>query len=353
MQFNIDENGKVEKPQPGDGTGETGSATPDQDVTTGEVINTVEIPMTGTDAAGEEDKTTMILSQGTIITDKQGDPVVASIVVVRDTEEEQTPSDTPESIPTPGQTVVQPIVIRAYEGFPDGAQFSKPLEFTFADVYGGQLGNSMKLEYYNENQNTWEEETQNASVELSGTTYTMKVPHFSKFRAAIKNKITHKSEVTTEGTTIVREYAGTNSSLENQIVNVTYQGNIEGTIFQKPLKEVMQEAGLNNSRAQAIISTIIKNYFAIQGIAIADQLTAGERTIPVTVPSKTMVKNWKITPNYADVIFSFSIEGGNSFDFTVRTLSNITVEMGETQSVEHGHSHGDNWNAGGGIIVGE
>lgn len=353
MQFNIDENGKVEKPEPGEDTGESGSVTPDQDVTTGEVTNTVEVSMTGNDAAGEEDKTTMILSEGTIITNEQDEPTIASIVVVRDTEEEKSPSDTPEEIPTPDQPVVQPIVIRAYEGFPDGIQFSKPLEFTFADVYGGQLGNNMKLEYYNEEKDAWEEETKNASVELSGNTYTMKVPHFSKFRASIKNTIAHKEETTTAGTTIVREKVGTNSSLEDQTVNVTYQGDIEGTIFQTPIKDVMVAAGIDNSRAQAIISTIIKNYFAAQGIVIAEQLTNGKRTIPVTVPSKTMVKNWNITPNYTDVTFLFSIENGKFFEFTVRTLSNITVEMGETQSVEHGHSHGDNWNAGGGIIVSE
>ena len=349
LQFNIDENGKVEKPQAGDG--ETGSVTPDQDVTTGEVTGTVEVAMTGTDAAGEEDKTTMTLSEGTIITDKDGNPVVASIAVVRDTEEERNPSDTPDK-PNVGESVVQPIVIRAYEGFPDGIQFSKPLEFTFADIYGGQLGSSMKLEYYNASQDAWQEETQNASVTLSGTTYTMKVPHFSKFRAVVKNTIEYTSEAETEGTVVVKEKIGTNSSLENQTVNVTYQGNIEGTIFQEPLADAMQRAGIDNSKAQAIIAAIIKNYFALQGIDIADQLTAGERTIPVTVPALTMVKNWKITPKYADAKFSFTI-ADKTFEFTVRALSNIIVEMGETQSVEHGHSHGDNWNAGGGIIVGE
>ncbi|WP_455587537.1 DUF3869 domain-containing protein [Bacteroides sp.] len=351
IQFNIDENGKVEKPATGD-EGESGSLTPDQNVETGEVTNTVEVSMTGNDAAGEEDKTTMILSEGTVITGEDNKPVVASIVVIRDTEEEKNPSDTPEGMPTPSKSVEQPIVIRAYEGFPDGVKFSKPLEFAFTDVYGGQLGN-LKLEYYNEGNDAWEEETENAGVELSGNTYTMKVPHFSKFRAAVKNTLAHESELPAEGTTTTYEHAGTNSSLEVQTLDVTYKGNIEGTIFSKPLNEVMAAAQIDNARAQAIIANIIKSYFAAQGIVVADQFTAGERTIAISLPATTMVKNFDITPNYEDITYSFSIDGGKSFEFTIRTLSNIEVELGETQSVSHGHSHGDNWNAGGGIIVSE
>lgn len=349
LQFNIDENGKVEKPQPGEETGETGSINPDQNVETGEVTNTVEIPMTGNDAAGEEDKTTMKLTEGTVITDENNTPVVASIVVVRNTEEEKAPSDTPEEMPTPDKPIEQPIVIRAYEGFPDGVQFSKPLEFTFTDVYGSQLGN-MKLEYYNKSTDKWEEETENAGVELSGNTYTMKVPHFSKFRAAVKNTLSHGGEFPARGTTITHNHPGTNSSFDPQNVQVIYKGNIEGTIFKEPLSKVMLAAGIDNNRAQSIISTIIMNYFEAQGTMITDDFTTGERTIAISIPALTTVENFDITPNYQDVTYLFTINGGKSFEFVVRTLSNIEVKLGKTQSVTHGHSHGDNWNAGGGII---
>ena len=79
-------------------------------------------------------ETTMSLSQGTVITDAQGNPFTGAVSVFRDLREEENPGESGGS-----SAATSTMVLRAFNGFPDGTQFSTPIQFTWADEYNGDL----------------------------------------------------------------------------------------------------------------------------------------------------------------------------------------------------------------------
>lgn len=349
--FDINDKGEViETLEPEGGSG-SGTVTPPVN-DEGKVTETTTIELTGTNPVTEEkEKTTLIIEKDTEIKDANGNPLAASIVVSRDTEEEKDPS---------GEVAAeeQVVAIRSYEGFPNGATFSKPILFTFADAYGGDFG-SLQLEYLKDGK--WINEGE-PDVELAANTYTMKVPHFSKFRAAIKSKMDEKPVETPNDENIETVLVNRMNNNDKAIdVTLTLKAGTlqKGSKYAEPLKDIIAKK-FSTEASNTVVQNAIKNYFTNKGIIVGDDYEKEDKDIVLsyTVPAYSLLKQARYVIVEKTVRYTFTINN-KSVEFDVVTIENIVSKALEDgvdyQVIGHGHSHGhgEDLNAGGGIVEAE
>lgn len=290
-------------------------------------------------------ETTMSLSQGTVITDAQGNPFTGAVSVFRDLREEENPGESGGS-----SAATSTMVLRAFSGFPDGTQFSTPIQFTWADEYNGELGN-LAVEYYQNG--AWGTDVANAAyndVILSNGTYTMSISHFSEFRAVLRGDFVEGETTVETSEPVDYERVLRNESDEAQTMEVTYPVS-EGYVYETSLDEAIA-AQFTNEAAAALVKGAIEAKLQESGIVVADQLTTSDFTSTIEVPAQTAVSSICVRQNFEIITYTFTIND-RVVTFSLRHAAAATAEVGDWTSLLHGHSHSHghgNGNAGGGIM---
>lgn len=339
------QNGAIVEASPGDG--EQGELDPEINESTGEVTETVTITM---DGVGVEDESTITIEKGTIITIGENNaPLNAPIILTRNTTEEKDPSLVAEE--------ASEVVLRSFFGNPDGAKFSTPLAITFADNYGGELGN-LTLQYktadgWGTSLTNQDNPNQNNNVALADGIYKMLVSHFSQFRAAIKGELGEPVKTTEYGDEYTKEINQQNNTDKNENLIITYSKAESGAIYNGLAESI--GAKYSNMNAQKVVDSAIRNVFVKKGMAIGNEFAKADVDLAYSVAPYTLVKSITVKTEYETSTYNFTLNG----KVVVVTVKSVvkhlitadTVYLGHGHG--HGHGHGDDLNAGGGIIVGE
>ena len=270
-------------------------------------------------------ETTMSLSQGTVITDAQGNPFTGAVSVFRDLREEENPGESGGS-----SAATSTMVLRAFNGFPDGTQFSTPIQFTWADEYNGELGN-LAVEYYQNG--AWGTDVANAAyndVILSNGTYTMSISHFSEFRAVLRGDFVEGETTVETSEPVDYERVLRNESDEAQTMEVTYPVS-EGYVYETSLDEAIA-AQFTNEAAAALVKGAIEAKLQESGIVVADQLTTSDFTSTIEVPAQTAVSSICVRQNFEIITYTFTIkynEVGKFFTVDLLDLNGDVLVFGE------------------------
>ena len=344
LPYVADKNGNITIPdeEAEQGGGEQGTITPDVDPETGEVESSKEIVMNGDGT--EEDKTVLIIEAGTKILTSDGTPLVTPIILTRNVKEENDPTGEQENI--------QPTVLRSFFGNPDGTQFNgNPLKITFADAFGGELGN-MELQYKSEG--LWGISLNNEDnvIKTDGSTYTMLVSHFSQFRAAVVGKLDSISTTKEYGKEYTRPVNQTNNTDQNQNLNIVFEKAPTGAIYQDLAAEVGKQ--FQNPNAQEIVTSSINDLFVNKGKVVGNaDFEKVDVNLQYSVAPYTLVKSITVQTQYEVTTYKFTLNN-KPVNVIVKSVLKHTVTA-DTQYLGHGHSHGhgEDLNSGGGIIVSE
>ncbi|WP_299231560.1 DUF3869 domain-containing protein [uncultured Bacteroides sp.] len=321
--FAISDDGQVD---PGDGT--TGVLSPELNEN-GVTVSEVNTSMT--------DGTTVTIPQGTKIENLNGQTIVVF-------------SHADNSASEGTDEGENNVILKTYTGLPDGVVFTPYLEVKFNDKYEGQLGNDFVLQYLNATDNTWATESK-GGVELKDGAYSMFVPHFSTFRAALNMKSEVKIDTVSVTKTVDVNYE---NAEENPVNNykLTYKEGKSGSQYadSEGLKNEIS-ANFSNANAQALVQSSIDAIYPAASKGYQD----AEYTGYVNIPAWTKLINYDVTT--ATERRSYTVEvNGKKISFVVETIISVTITVDDDNmtSIGHGHGHGDgNNNEGGGIVTGE
>lgn len=234
-------------------------------------------------------------------------------------------------------------VLRVYEGTPDGLLFSKPIQVSFTDYWGGELGD-LSLEYLDNDK--W---TADSKISSSKKEYVMNIGHFSIFRARLPYSATSSYELVTEDTEHLIDKKNDNDVSIEVPYTYTYKAGMTYDV-----ESGVRAAGFTNEKAIEYITNLISAVMDNSGFYNTGigTYTWTENIIvtPWTVLNK--VTKTQITYVY-DVVFELA---GKTVHVNVvqEAGAMITPDMfvyGHGHG--HAHGHGGDLNAGGGIIEGE
>lgn len=234
-------------------------------------------------------------------------------------------------------------VLRVYEGTPDGLLFSKPIQVSFTDNWGGELG-ELSLEYWDNDK--W---TADSKVSSSKKEYVMNVGHFSIFRARLPYSATSSYEYVTEDTEHLIDRKNDNDVSITVPYTYTYK---YGMIFD--VEAAVRVAGFTNDNAIAYVANLITTVMNNSGF-VNFGIQSVTTTTDITVTPWTLLK--KVTKTQVTYVYDVVFElAGKTVHINVIQEAGawITPDLFEYgHGHGHGHGHGDDLNAGGGIIEGE
>lgn len=256
------------------------------------------------------------------------------------------------NLPAEGVSNEPVVSVRSYIGLPEGTTFEPGLNISWEDVYAGEFGDALKLQYQGTDGN-WTTDAA-GSVAFAEGRYTMKVPHFSAFRAALV--LDPKANVAEKEDNQSFEVNMMNSS-EEPIVDfkLTYKGYAGARYVDYAKLESDIRAAFGDETEDLVLAAVK---------AICPEAALGFE--PKQYESFVTIPGWYLL-NTADVKIiteetAYELEiNGKKIAFTVEAIVSVEVSateknmthMGHGHGHDHGHGHGDANNAGGGIIVNE
>lgn len=236
--------------------------------------------------------------------------------------------------------------MRVYEGTPNGIKFSESIAVKFNDIWANQLG-TMKLIY--EKDGKWGD-SEGDVVRGNDGVYTMNISHFSKFKAIInsENSVGTPEEVKDA---VVETVVDKKNDTENAITVTVKYNQKKGTEISS-IEEAATSAGFTDSKANAVVASVIKAYMEKKGIVAEPfKIISGEEN--KTIDAWTCLEKVTTQQVYLTTVYTFTINE-KPVTVTVKTADHVIVGV-ETYTFGHGHGHGHgNGNlSGGGIIVAE
>lgn len=236
--------------------------------------------------------------------------------------------------------------MRVYEGTPNGIKFSESIAVKFNDIWANQLG-TMKLIY--EKDGEWGD-SEGDVVRGNDGVYTMNISHFSKFKAIInsENSVGTPEEVKDA---VVETVVDKKNDTENAITVTVKYNQKKGTEISS-IEEAATSAGFTDSKANAVVASVIKAYMEKKGIVAEPfKIISGEEN--KTIDAWTCLEKVTTQQVYLTTVYTFTINE-KPVTVTVKTADHVIVGV-ETYTFGHGHGHGHgNGNlSGGGIIVAE
>ncbi|MCK9304493.1 MAG: carboxypeptidase regulatory-like domain-containing protein [Bacteroidales bacterium] len=223
-----------------------------------------------------ETVTTLTIPSGTTVTDNSGQPVTGSINITAVTERDIVVNP-PTHAPALG----------VYRFEPSGLQFSNPLTLLVDNPVPGYRHNNVRLEFYNETNNTWEIQSQTVSHITSGNDYSTTINHFSLYKIGYQIITT---ETSAEEEIEVPDSVIRNFSLVNlPVTKITYNS-MSGTVLDEPIATSLSELGITGEDATALTKLIEE--------ALKDVFNGALPTSQYTVSSKDLAVNRTILPGY-------------------------------------------------------
>lgn len=240
--------------------------------------------------------------------------------------------------------------LRVYEGKPAGTIFSEPIQISFKDMYGKELGDLALM--YKGTDGKWAVDTNGGSITSGASSYTMNIKHFSEFKAEVKVVTVPKTEVETATETFnVNKKNDTDNAI---VVKVKVNAEI-GTAFETSIIDAVKKAGFTNTLAIQKVAAVIESYLLELNLSNTG-ITEYEETKDYTLPARTCFESYDRKRTYTLGTYTFTINGKV---VTIKTKTADKTELVNEKTVYyghghgHGHGHGDDNLAGGGIIDAE
>ena len=189
-------------------------------------------------------------------------------------------------------------------------------------------------------------------VRGSDGVYTMNISHFSKFKAVINSE---SSVGTSEEVkdAVVETVVGKKNDTENAITVTVKYNQKKGTEISS-IEEAATSAGFTDSKANAVVTSVIKAYMEEKGI-VAEPFTTVSGEENKTIDPWTCLEKVTTQQVYLTTVYTFTINE-KPVTVTVKTADHVIVGI-ETYTFGHGHGHshghGNDNLSGGGIIDAE
>ncbi len=282
--------------------------------------------------------TTLTIPSGTTVTDKNGTPVTGSINITAVTEKD---------------IVVNPPVhtpaLAVYRFEPSGLQFSKPLALLMDNPLSGYRHNSVKLEFFNETNNTWEVQSQAVSHITAGNDYSTTINHFSLYK--IGYTLTTTETTSTEVIDVVNDTIRNFSLVNLPVANILYVSKA-GTVLEKPIATSLSELGITGADATTLTKLIeeaLKDIF--NGALPGSSYTVSQKDLAV---SRNVVPGFKLVTIGSQNLISKTI-GFTLVKLSTNSLVNVSIKATSAGMVTlsfqdlplNDHDHGQ---GGGGTI---
>lgn len=277
--------------------------------------------------------TTLTIQSGTTVTDKNGTPVTGNINITAVTEKDIVVNP-PTHAPALG----------VYRFEPSGYQFSKPLALVMDNPLSGYRHNNVRLEFYNETNNTWEIQSQTVSHITTGNKYSTTLNHFSLYKIGY---VLNASETSAVEVIEVPDSVIRNFSLVNlPVTKITYKSK-SGTVLDKPIATSLSELGITGADATTLTKLIeeaLKDVF--NGALPASQFTVSSKDLAV---SRTIIPGYKllttgvqnmVTKTISFVLVKLSTNSLVTVNIKATSAGLVTLTFQDKQMDDHDHGMG-------------
>lgn len=241
--------------------------------------------------------------------------------------------------------------VRTYEGAPTGTVFATPLQVKFNSPMD-QPEICFGVMYYNEKTSKWVADANNYAT-FDGTSFVGNVSHFSKFKFGYEQTTdTASAKLPTE---FVAKACYTGAAPMVVTINAKYKG---GSMYAgKTPSMAAQEAltGMNESTI-AYVATLLTNMIKADNLNVAPKNNYVDTTVAIdkTISAYRQVSGFNITRNEVTKTYTVNVikeSDKKVVPVTVVVKSISSVELEVKDELNHsGHGHGEDLNAGGGII---
>ena len=282
--------------------------------------------------------TTLTIPSGTTVTDKNGTPVTGSINITAVAEKDIVVNP---PIHTPALAV--------YRFEPSGLQFSKPLALLMDNPLSDYRHNNVRLEFFNETNNTWEVQSQAVSHITAGNDYSTTINHFSLYK--IGYTLTTTETTATEEIDVVNDTIKNFSLVNLPVTNISYVSKA-GTVLEKPIATSLSELGITGADATTLTKLIeeaLKDIF--NGALPGSSYTVSQKDLAVTrnvIPAYKLVTIGSQNLISKTILFTLVKLSTNSLvNVSIKATSAgmVTLSFQDLPLNDHDHSHG-----GGGTI---
>lgn len=245
---------------------------------------------------------------------------------------------------------------RAYEGTPDGAIFTKPLQIAFnAPVAGNDIDFVLPVLYYNSVKGSWVADGDNvAEFDASAGKFVAKVAHFSKFKFGYEDSIKVSGPVELVPPVTITKSCYTGAASKLITVKGTYEG---GSKYVDQTPAMAAAAALSGMKQSTItyVANLLTNMIKADNVNILplNEYVATEFSYDITIPAYQQVTGFDITRSEITKTYTVKVVTADGrkidVDVVVKSISSVKVSANKEES--HGHGHGDDLNAGGGIVT--
>ena len=249
--------------------------------------------------------------------------------------------------------------VRTYEGTPKGVVFATPLNITF----GSEIATTEKADYllpvlyYNETNKTWVEDkvqgVVNYAMPQDNGQFKAEIRHFSKFKFGFTSKI-DKSK---EEAPLAEEFKPYPCFTGNYDQIITVKGQYKGGsryIGNTPQLEADAKlTGVKESTKKHVVE-LLQKMIKADNMNILPQPNYKDVAFSqdMSISPNQQIEGFTITRSEKETTYSITVIKADRtpVTLTVTVTSVVSYKIAPKQTPSHGHGHGDDLNAGGGIV---
>ena len=249
--------------------------------------------------------------------------------------------------------------VRTYEGTPKGVVFATPLNITF----GSEIATTEKADYllpvlyYNETNKTWVEDkvqgVVNYAMPQDNGQFKAEIRHFSKFKFGFTSKI-DKSK---EEAPLAEEFKPYPCFTGNYDQIITVKGQYKGGsryIGNTPQLEADAKlTGVKESTKKHVVE-LLQKMIKADNMNILPQPNYKDVAFSqdMSISPNQQIEGFTITRSEKETTYSITVIKADRtpVTLTVTVASVVSYKIAPKQTPSHGHGHGDDLNAGGGIV---
>ena len=249
--------------------------------------------------------------------------------------------------------------VRTYEGTPKGVVFATPLNITF----GSEIATTEKADYllpvlyYNETSKTWVEDkvqgVVNYAMPQDNGQFKAEIRHFSKFKFGFTSKI-DKSK---EEAPLAEEFKPYPCFTGNYDQIITVKGQYKGGsryVGNTPQLEADAKlTGVKESTKKHVVE-LLQKMIKADNMNILPQPNYKDVAFSqdMSISPNQQIEGFTITRSEKEITYSITVIKADRtpVTLTVTVASVVSYKIAPKQTPSHGHGHGDDLNAGGGIV---
>ena len=326
---------------------------------TGETVTADKITTVTTTTELNKDLVSDIVNaDGTVQQVKDIVSLPTSAVVIY-TQNEGEGSTVAQNINVSRDLATEKAAVRTYEGTPKGVVFATPLNITF----GSEIATTEKADYllpvlyYNETNKTWVEDkvqgVVNYAMPQDNGQFKAEIRHFSKFKFGFTSKI-DKSK---EEAPLAEEFKPYPCFTGNYDQIITVKGQYKGGsryIGNTPQLEADAKlTGVKESTKKHVVE-LLQKMIKADNMNILPQPNYKDVAFSqdMSISPNQQIEGFTITRSEKETTYSITVIKADRtpVTLTVTVASVVSYKIAPKQTPSHGHGHGDDLNAGGGIV---